>query len=176
MKKINFAGGEPFLYPDFLGNLVRYTLFPWLARLPLLDSSNLRCHRYSKEELHLESVSIVTNGSLVQEDWLEAYAPYLDIMAVSCDSFNESTNASIGRGKGGHLSTFTNLSQLCRKYNVKFKVNTVVCRYNFAEDMNAGIEQAMPFRWKCFQVLVVPGENDSGATLRVCFILPSAAS
>lgn len=24
MKKINFAGGEPFLYPSFLGNLVKY--------------------------------------------------------------------------------------------------------------------------------------------------------
>lgn len=33
------------------------------------------------------------------------------------------------------------------------------------------IEQVAPFRWKCFQVLVVPGENDSNATLRVslCF-------
>ncbi|KAG7008520.1 radical S-adenosyl methionine domain-containing protein 2 [Physcia stellaris] len=144
MKKINFAGGEPFLYPKFLGKLVKYC----------------------KEELQLESVSIVTNGSLVKERWLETYAQYLDIMAVSCDSFDETTNTSIGRGKGTHLETFVNLSLLCRKYNVKFKVNTVVCRYNFNEDMNAKIEQVAPFRWKCFQVLVVPGENDSSATLR----------
>ncbi|KAL8644518.1 MAG: hypothetical protein Q9210_007216, partial [Variospora velana] len=144
MRKINFAGGEPFLYPAFLGELVRYC----------------------KEDLHLESVSIVTNGSLVKEKWLETHGKYLDIMAVSCDSFNECTNMLIGRGKGTHLETFVNLSQLCRKHNVKFKVNTVVCRYNFDEDMNAGIEQVAPFRWKCFQVLVVPGENDSSATLR----------
>lgn len=92
-------------------------------------------------------------------------------MAVSCDSFDENTNTFIGRGKGTHLETFVNLSQLCRKYNVKFKVNTVVCRYNFNEDMNAKIEQVAPFRWKCFQVLVVPGENDSSATLRVSLCL-----
>ena len=92
-------------------------------------------------------------------------------MAVSCDSFDETTNTSIGRGKGTHLETFVNLSLLCRKYNVKFKVNTVVCRYNFNEDMNAKIEQVAPFRWKCFQVLVVPGENDSSATLRVSLYL-----
>ncbi|KAI4144102.1 MAG: hypothetical protein L6R39_004318 [Caloplaca ligustica] len=144
MRKINFAGGEPFLYPSFLGELVRYC----------------------KEDLHLESISIVTNGSLVKERWLEAYAKYLDIVAVSCDSFDESTNMLIGRGKGTHLEKFVNLSQLCRKHNVKFKVNTVVCRYNFNEDMNAGIERVAPFRWKCFQVLVVPGENDSSTTLR----------
>ncbi|KAL9011175.1 MAG: hypothetical protein Q9173_003957, partial [Seirophora scorigena] len=144
MRKINFAGGEPFLYPAFLGELVRYC----------------------KEDLHLESVSIVTNGSLVKEQWLKTYAKHLDIMAVSCDSFQENTNMLIGRGKGAHLETFVNLSQLCRKHNVKFKVNTVVCRYNFDEDMNAGIEQVAPFRWKCFQVLVVPGENDSSRTLR----------
>ncbi|KAL8690625.1 MAG: hypothetical protein Q9224_004365 [Gallowayella concinna] len=123
--------------------------------------------RYCKEDLHMESVSIVTNGSLVKEKWLEQYAKYLDIMAVSCDSFDEKTNMMIGRGKGSHLDTFVKLSELCRKYNVMFKVNTVVCRYNIEEDMNAGIERVAPFRWKCFQVLVVPGENDSSTTLRL---------
>ncbi|KAL8726075.1 MAG: hypothetical protein Q9166_006954 [cf. Caloplaca sp. 2 TL-2023] len=144
MRKINFAGGEPFLYPAFLGELVRYC----------------------KEDLQMESTTVVTNGSLVKEKWFQQYAKYLDIMAVSCDSFNENTNKMIGRGKGYHLDTFVKLSELCRKYNVMFKVNTVVCRYNINEDMNAMIEQVAPMRWKCFQVLIVPGENDSSATLR----------
>ncbi|KAI4105383.1 MAG: hypothetical protein LQ339_003447 [Xanthoria mediterranea] len=144
MRKVNFAGGEPFLYPAFLGELVRYC----------------------KENLRMESVTIVTNGSLVKEKWLQQYAKNLDIMAVSCDSFDEKTNMMIGRGKGNHLETFVKLSELCRKYNVMFKVNTVVCRYNIDEDMNAMIEKVAPFRWKCFQVLVVEGENDSSTTLR----------
>ncbi|KAL8657749.1 MAG: hypothetical protein Q9226_001621 [Calogaya cf. arnoldii] len=144
MRKVNFAGGEPFLYPKFLGELVRFC----------------------KEDLHVESVTVVTNGSLVKEKWLQQYGKHLDIMAVSCDSFDEKTNMMIGRGKGNHLETFVKLSELCREYNVKFKVNTVVCRYNIDEDMNAMIEKVAPFRWKCFQVLVVEGENDSSTTLR----------
>lgn len=41
MRKINFAGGEPFLYPQKLGSLCQYC----------------------KEVLELESVSIITNGT-----------------------------------------------------------------------------------------------------------------
>lgn len=118
----------------------------------------------------MESVTVVTNGSLVKEKWLHQYAQHLDIMAVSCDSSNEQTNMMIGRGKGNHLETLVKLSELCRKHNIKFKVNTVVCRYNIDEDMNAMIAKMAPFRWKCFQVLVVEGENDSSTTLRVCCI------
>jgi len=144
MKKINFAGGEPFMNADFLGQLARYC----------------------KETLQLESVSVVTNGSKVTSKWLKEYGPYLDIMAVSCDSFNDTTNIKIGRGTGNHLKTFMDLCEMCREHGVMFKVNTVVNRYNFQEDMNAAIEKIKPFRWKCFQVLIVPEENGSERTLR----------
>ncbi|KAI9858942.1 MAG: hypothetical protein M1813_007244 [Trichoglossum hirsutum] len=144
MRKINFAGGEPLLYPKLLGQLVKFC----------------------KDELHVESVSIVTNGSRVTERFLSTAGRYIDIIAVSCDSFREETNVRIGRGTGAHLETVIRLSQLCRKYGIKFKVNTVVNRFNFEEDMNEGIRQIRPFRWKCFQVLVIEGENDSDSTLR----------
>lgn len=144
MRKLNFAGGEPFLYPKFIGELARYC----------------------KEELRLESVSIVTNGSLVKENFFDSYGRFIDIMAVSCDSFDEATNVKIGRGTGKHLQHLQKLSVFCRQYGVKFKINTVVNRYNINEDMNTPIKQLAPFRWKCFQVLVVEGENDSDSTLR----------
>jgi radical S-adenosyl methionine domain-containing protein 2 len=64
MRKINFAGGEPFLYPKYLGQLLEY----------------------SKKDLHLESVSIVTNGSHVKDSFLSAFGKYIDVLAVSCDS------------------------------------------------------------------------------------------
>lgn len=54
----------------------------------------------------------------------------------------------------------------CREYGIKFKLNTVVCRYNFDEDMAERVAELDPFRWKCFQVLMVAGENDSEKTLR----------
>lgn len=76
MKKIDFAGGEPFMNAELLGKLVKYC----------------------KETLELESVSLVTNGSKVPQKWLARYGEYLDIMAISCDSFVEATNIKIGRG------------------------------------------------------------------------------
>lgn len=72
MEKINFSGGEPFL-PErgkYLGEMVKYCKF----------------------NLNLQSVSIVSNGSLITEKWFKDYAKYLDILAISCDSFDEETN------------------------------------------------------------------------------------
>ncbi len=144
MKKINFAGGEPFLYKKLLGSMIAYC----------------------KEELGLESVSIVTNGSLVDEGFLMKYGRHIDILAVSCDSFNEQTNIEIGRGSGDNVSKLFQIAEWCKQFGIKFKLNTVVCRLNYKEDMNAIIEKLQPFRWKCFQVLLVAGENDSDQTLR----------
>jgi radical S-adenosyl methionine domain-containing protein 2 len=64
MEKINFAGGEPFLKPKFLGELVKYC----------------------KEDLQL-NVSIVSNGSKITEGWFVRYGSYVDILAISCDRF-----------------------------------------------------------------------------------------
>ncbi|MCJ1248015.1 hypothetical protein MMC30_005230 [Trapelia coarctata] len=144
MKKINFAGGEPFLYQAFLGEMIQYC----------------------KETLHLESVSIVTNGSLVAEKWLAQYGQYVDIIAVSCDSFNQAVNEEIGRGGGDNVKSLFEIAAWCKKYGIKFKLNTVVCRLNYQEDMNAIVSELQPFRWKCFQVLIVKGENDTEKTLR----------
>jgi hypothetical protein len=48
MKKLNFAGGEPFLYPMFMRELLRYR----------------------KGELGIESISIVSNGSKITQKFL----------------------------------------------------------------------------------------------------------
>lgn len=144
MRKVNFAGGEPFMNAKFLGQLAQYC----------------------KSTLQLESVSIVTNGSKVTSTWLAEYGKYIDIMTVSCDSFDEATNVKIGRGTGKHLQNFRKLAQLCEEYGVMFKVNTVVNRYNWQEDMNGAIRAIGPKRWKCFQVLIIDEENGGDVTLR----------
>jgi radical S-adenosyl methionine domain-containing protein 2 len=139
MKKLNIAGGEPFLNPKFLSNVVRY----------------------SKEELKLESISIVSNGSKIRREWLRDHKDWLDILAVSCDSFNAETNKKIGRGTdGGNVQRLFQLAQWCKEYGIKFKLNTVVNTHNWNEDMVAQIEKLDPFRWKVFQCLIVAGEND----------------
>ena len=144
MRKINFAGGEPFLYPKFLGDMVDFC----------------------KQDLSLESVSIVTNGSLIKERFLERHCQNIDILAVSCDSFDEATNIKIGRGSGNQVQTLYKIAFWCKKYGIRFKINTVVSKLNYLEDMNEHINSLQPFRWKCFQVLIVEGENDSATTLR----------
>ena len=144
MKKINFAGGEPFLYPHYLEALCRYC----------------------KNELNLEKVSIVTNGTLVKEHFIQKNHNYIDMIGVSLDSFDEEINKKIGRGTGKNVIQAFKIAEMCKKYNIKFKLNTVVCKYNYNENMIENVQKLNPDRWKCFQVLMVKGENDSNETLR----------
>ena len=125
MKKLNFAGGEPFLYPAFLGELVKFC----------------------KVDLQLESVSIISNGSLIKKKWMDEYSKFLDILGISCDSFDEKVNIKIGRGTGKQIENIFKVRELCDEYNIKFKLNTVVCRYNYQEDMNEFVAKLAPFRW-----------------------------
>lgn len=138
LRKINFAGGEPFLYPSKLAMLVKYC----------------------KVDLKLESVSIISNGTKVTQKWLQENGQFVDVMGVSCDSFDSATNSEIGRGTGQNVEQLFRVRGWCREMGIKFKLNTVVCKFNWQEDMVEQIERLDPFRWKCFQVLVVKGEND----------------
>ena len=56
MEKVNFSGGEPFITNKgrYVGELVRYC----------------------KQDLGLPSVSIVSNGSLITEEWFQEYGTY----------------------------------------------------------------------------------------------------
>ncbi|GLV31340.1 hypothetical protein CBL_11071 [Carabus blaptoides fortunei] len=148
MEKINFSGGEPFIHNRgrYLGELVRFC----------------------KRELQLSSVSIVSNGSLIRESWFTEFADDLDILAVSCDSFNEDTNKAIGRGSGrkNHVEKLMKIHSWCEQYNVLFKINTVVNTYNFDENMTEEILQLNPIRWKVFQCLLLEGENVGADAIR----------
>ena len=144
-KKINFAGGEPFLYPNYLGELIK------------------QC----KENIKIEKVSIITNGSLVKRSFFEKYGRYIDILGVSCDSFVKETNKKIGRGSNGkNVEKLFEIRNLCKEYGIKFKLNTVVCKLNKEENMVENIKKLNPDRWKVFQVLMVKGENEDSSKLR----------
>lgn len=75
---------------------------------------------------------------------------YLDILAISCDSFNEATNIEIGRRQGNthHVNSVLRIKQWCHSYKVAFKINTVVNTFNWEEDMSEEILNANPVRWK----------------------------
>uniref|UniRef100_A0A8C5QAA7 S-adenosylmethionine-dependent nucleotide dehydratase RSAD2 n=1 Tax=Leptobrachium leishanense TaxID=445787 RepID=A0A8C5QAA7_9ANUR len=148
MEKINFSGGEPFLQErgHFLGKMVQFC----------------------KQELKLPSVSIVSNGSLITERWFKLYGEYLDILAVSCDSFDEDVNKMIGRGQGNknHVEKLMKIRTWCQEYNVAFKINSVINRFNMDEDMSEEIAKINPMRWKVFQCLIIDGENCGEDALR----------
>ena len=145
MKKINFAGGEPFTEPKYLGQLIKIC----------------------KEQLKIEKISIITNGSLVKKKFVEEFGKYIDVFGVSCDSFIPETNIKIGRGKNGdNVKKLFELREWCKDYNIKFKLNTVVCNLNKDENMVEYIQKLKPDRWKCFQVLMVKGENEDSTKLR----------
>ena len=75
---------------------------------------------------------------------------YLDILAISCDSFDEGVNIKIGRHhpRERHLDILRRVREWCYKYRVAFKINTVVNEYNKHEDMSEAIEALNPVRWK----------------------------
>ena len=74
----------------------------------------------------------------------------MDILAISCDSFNEDTNHQIGRchGNKNHLTSLRSVQDWCRQYKVAFKINTVVNTHNVEEDMSEEILELNPIRWK----------------------------
>lgn len=140
MRKINFSGGEPFLKPKMLGEMVRFC----------------------KVELGL-SVTIVSNGSLIREPWLAENGKYVDYIALSCDSTSDETCLAIGRHdrqqRGDHIAKIRCAAALLEKYNVRLRINTTVTKASCDEDMSAFIEALRPARWKVFQMLLVKGEN-----------------
>ena len=73
-QKVNFAGGEPFLRPHLLGQLCQAAHHLGMA------------------------VSIISNGSLIAQEWMQQYGYYVDSLGVSVDLFSPITNAKIGRG------------------------------------------------------------------------------
>lgn len=144
VEKMNFAGGEPFLYPEILGELVK-----------------------ACKELKYDSVSIISNGKLITENWIKKYGDYLDILGISCDSTNPNINFVHGRKVAGSDKTvdekekIINISKWCQERNIIFKINTVVTALNKHEDMSEFINLLQPSRWKVFQVLPIDGENYS---------------
>ncbi|XP_025192909.1 radical S-adenosyl methionine domain-containing protein 2-like [Melanaphis sacchari] len=151
MKKLNFSGGEPFVRDGgrFMGELIRFC----------------------KTELRWAgiSVSIVSNGSLIREEWMVRYGEHVDMLAVSCDSFDADTNRTIGRRQGGrtdHVAKLYEVREWCGRHKIAFKVNTVVNAYNVDESFAEHIGRLRPVRWKVFQCLLLEGENAGEGALR----------
>jgi radical S-adenosyl methionine domain-containing protein 2 len=138
-QKITFAGGEP-------------TLCKWLPDLIA-----------TAKEAGMTTM-IVTNGSHLTDEFLEINQNKLDWIAISIDSLNPETNLQSGRAISGSraltLEYYLSIVKKVEQFGYGLKVNTVVNRTNFVEDMKDFIHLAKPKRWKVFQVLPILGQND----------------
>nr|WP_321227762.1 viperin family antiviral radical SAM protein [uncultured Psychroserpens sp.] len=139
-KKITFAGGEPLLCK-------------WLPSL-IKKSKQLGM-----------TTMIVTNGSKLTEAFLKENTAYLDWIAVSIDSLEDENNIKIGRAITGKrpLSKvfYYDLVDNIKKYGYGLKINTVVNKVNYKDNLTEFIEYANPQRWKVLQVLPIVGQNDA---------------
>lgn len=134
-QKITFVGGEP-------------TLCPWLE--DLIDEA---------KDCGLTTM-IVTNGSMLTDDFLKRNQKRLDWIGLSIDSLNTLVNEAVGRTIKGSAIDYYSIVERINKYHYKLKINTVVNATNYFEDMNNFISFANPKRWKVMQVLPIQGQND----------------
>ncbi len=138
--KINFVGGEPFCHPLIIDLII-------LAK-----------------EMGF-TTSVITNGSLLTEEKLKRIQSSIDWIGISIDSASEEIEKELGRGNGTHVANSIRVAGLIRKYGIKLKINTTVTRQNINEDLRPLIGKLAPDRWKVFQFLHIPGQNDSAVEM-----------
>lgn len=109
VERITYCGGEPLLYPNLI-ELMKYS--------KSLGITN----------------NIITNGSLLNEDNLDDYMPFIDKITFSIDSPSDYVNCSIGRGKHHYEHIKRILPLIHQKYpHVIIEINSVVTRESIKE-------------------------------------------
>lgn len=135
IKKINFVGGEP------------------LCNSLIFDVTQL-----AKQQGFV--VGITSNGSLLNEKSLYRLYNSVDWVGISIDSSSDEIEKCLGRGNGSHVSNCINVSKMVQDLGIKLKINTTVTKLTCHEDLRDFIRIINPDRWKVFQFLHVPGQND----------------
>lgn len=139
IRKINFAGGEPLLYPE-IGDCLRF------------------CKQMGA------TTSLVTNGSMVDAGFLKQCASSLDWIGLSIDSTDEGTEVMLGRhcGDTHHLENVLRVARQAEEFGIHVKLNITVTRHCLDDDFHEFIRGVNPDRVKFLQVTNVPGVNDVG--------------
>jgi radical S-adenosyl methionine domain-containing protein 2 len=135
IEKINFVGGEPL------------------------------CNSLIFEATHLAKkmgfvVGITSNGALLTERTLSRLSGSVDWISLSIDSSSDEIEKRLGRGDGSHVRHCTKIAERVQNLGIRLKINTTVTKLTCQEDMREFIRKINPDRWKVFQFLHVPGQND----------------
>lgn len=99
----------------------------WSGGEALLVPHAVELMKYAKE--HGIYNKLTTNGKLLTPDKIEEIKPYVDLVALSIDSFNDSTNQAIGRGKEQRKIVIDRIKHLMDN-GILVDINTVVVRQN----------------------------------------------
>lgn len=110
------------------------------------------------------STCLVSNGSelLRRPELVKQLAPVLDTFGISIDSARPEVLERLGRAtKSGALrpEQYIEIAQRLHAAGIRLKMNVVVNRLNFKEDMRWFIDALAPDRLKFFQVLPVLDQN-----------------
>lgn len=143
IKRINFAGGEPFMVPGLAKRLIRRA-----------------------KEKGLET-SVITNASKFTNKLFNSIKNDLDMIGISVDSGDDDINYKIGRcsrihydNEPTHLESVRRVANLCKQNHKYLKLNTVICRENLHDDsIFELVNEIQPQRWKVFRVLKIDNEN-----------------
>lgn len=139
MVKINIPGGEPFLQPQFISEIIKYC-----------------------KKLKLYSTGVICNGSRltlkyvwgsIWISWVSASTtiPILRLGAVKRragfppERYSKLQSRFPSNVIHGWVMSFR---RWCHDRGIMFKLNIVVTKYNWQEDVNYGIKEIRPFRWK----------------------------
>lgn len=139
--RLNFAGGEPLLHADRVVSAMR------IARSIGFD------------------VSIITNGSRLNERAVADLAPEMSLLGLSIDAVAPAVLAAIGRqdrhAQQLDLGLLSQHVAQARRVNpaLALKINTVVCSANWREDLSGVISDLAPQRWKVLRMLPVVGRD-----------------
>ena len=131
VRRFNLAGGEPLLYPG-------------LQELML----------YIKEKGF--EVSIITNGFLLTEEFIRRNKDILDCIGISVDSFDTDTlinlNCKTSKGEILDKNRLLNICKIINECNIDLKINTVVSKLNYNQDLSPVLKDIKIDRWKILKM------------------------
>lgn len=128
--RINIAGGEPTTC-CYLQDIIDY-----------IHVKNIRA-------------SLITNGSLLTEEFIMNNKGKLEQIGLSIDSIKESTNLMLGRCQNNKIFNYQKLVSICKAIKlagIKLKINTVVSKLNINEDITKLLDEVEPDRIKILQM------------------------
>lgn len=153
--KLNFVGGEPLLF------------------------QNLEVLLSFAKQFNF-TVSLVTNGLLLDRDFIGNMKDSIDWLGISIDSLHTGGLKKLGRhSRNGNTISKEEYRYKCsliKDAGIKLKINTIVNKLNYYENFAPFIKEAEPDRWKVFQFLHIKGQNDKAKHLAItpiqlqCFV------